>query len=456
MSTPNPLRVAIIGSGPTGFYTAEWLQKEYGSNVQIDMLDRLPTPYGLVRGGVAPDHQKIKSVTAIYDKIAAQPGFRYLGNVEYGRDLSLADLQQHYHQVVFCTGAQTDRSMGIPGEDLEGSYAATEFVGWYNGHPDYRDRTFRLDAERVAVVGVGNVAVDVARILCRTPEELAATDIADYALEALKQSAVKEVVMIGRRGPAQAAFTLVEVRELGEMSGAEPSVSPRDMELDPASEKEIAADKMTAKKVEVLKEFSQRAPAGKPKKLSIRFLESPVEILADDKGRVRALKLVRNRLVEKDGKVVCEPTGEYEELPVQMVFRSVGYLGVALPGLPFNARSGTVPSDCGKVAELTGVYVAGWIKRGPSGVIGTNKPCAKETVEKMKQDVESGAVNQPASEDLTAFLKGKGVRIVSFQDWERLNKDEVARGQALGRPRLKYTRIPDMIVALESTEVSPA
>ncbi len=451
MSTPNPLRVAIIGSGPTGFYTAEWLQKEFGSNVLVDMIDRLPTPYGLVRGGVAPDHQKIKSVTTIYDKIAGQPGFRYFGNVEYGRDLSLADLQQHYHQIVFCTGAQTDRTMGIPGEDLEGSYAATEFVGWYNGHPDYRDRQFRLDAERVAVVGVGNVAVDVARILCRSTQELATTDIADYALEALESSGVKEVVMLGRRGPAQAAFTLVEVRELGELSISDVSVPPQDMELDASSQAEVAADKMTAKKVDVLKEFSQRQPTGKQRMLKIRFLESPVEIVGDEQGRVKALKLVRNRLAEKDGKVVCEPTGETEELPVQMVFRSVGYLGVALPGLPFNPKTGTVPHDCGKVPDLTGVFVAGWIKRGPSGVIGTNKPCAKETVEKMKE----GSYNEPSGDDLATFLVAKGVRIVSYGDWERLNQDEVSKGQALGRPRLKFTRIPDMLGALD-TEVSKA
>ncbi|GMU55869.1 MAG: NADPH-ferredoxin reductase FprA [Candidatus Xenobia bacterium] len=450
-----PLRVAIVGSGPTGFYTAEWLQKELQSNVRIDMFDRLPTPYGLVRGGVAPDHQKIKSVTAIYDKIAAQPGFRYFGNVEYGRDVTLEDLLAHYHQVVFCTGAQSDRSMGIPGEDLEGSYAATDFVGWYNAHPDYRQHSFRLEAERVAVIGVGNVAVDVARILCRTPEELAATDIAEHALEALKQSGVKEVIMLGRRGPAQAAFTLVEVRELGEMSGADVSVPPADVELDPASLAEVEADKMTAKKVEVLREFSQRAPGGKPRHLSIRFLQSPVEVVGDEQGRVKALKLVRNRLVEKDGKVICQATDQVEELPVQMVFRSVGYLGVALPGLPFDARSGTVPSEGGRVAGLTGVYVAGWIKRGPSGVIGTNKPCGKETVEKMREDREAGKMSAPSSEDMAEFLARKGVRVVSYPDWQRLDQLEVTRGQALGRPRLKYSRIEEMLGALDA-EVSPA
>ncbi len=450
-----PLRVAIVGSGPTGFYTAEWLQKELQSNVRIDMFDRLPTPYGLVRGGVAPDHQKIKSVTAIYDKIAAQPGFRYFGNVEYGRDVTLEELLAHYHQVVFCTGAQSDRSMGIPGEDLEGSYAATDFVGWYNAHPDYRQSSFRLDAERVAVIGVGNVAVDVARILCRTNEELSATDIAEHALEALKQSGVKEVVMIGRRGPAQAAFTLVEVRELGEMIGADVSVPPADMELDPASLAEMQADKMTGKKVEVLREFSQRAREGKPRHLSIRFLQSPVEVVGDEQGRVKALKLVRNRLVEKDGKVTCQATDEVEELPVQMVFRSVGYLGTALPGLPFDSRSGTVPSEGGRVAGQTGVYVAGWIKRGPSGVIGTNKPCAKETVEKMKEDREAGKMSAPGSEDMAEFLARKGVRAVSYPDWQRLDRLEVSRGQALGRPRLKYSRIEEMLGALDA-EVSPA
>ncbi|MEW6280264.1 MAG: FAD-dependent oxidoreductase [Candidatus Eremiobacterota bacterium] len=443
----NPLKVAVIGAGPTGFYTAEWLQKDYGEGVRVDMFDRLPTPFGLVRGGVAPDHQKIKSVTAIYDKIAAHPGFRYFGNVEVGRDLSLDDLKRCYHQVVYCTGAQTDRSMGIPGEDLQGSYAATEFVGWYNGHPDYRDRTFNLQAESVAVVGVGNVAVDVARILCRTPEELATTDIADYALEALTHSRIREVTMLGRRGPAQAAFTLVEVRELGELSAADALVPAEDMELDPASQAEVAADKMTGKKVEVLREFSRRTPSGKPRVLNLRFLWSPVEVLGDDQGRVRALKLVRNVLAEENGKVVCRPTERVEELPVQMVFRSVGYKGVALPDLPFDARSGTVPNDRGRT-EVPGVYVAGWIKRGPSGVIGTNKPCAKETVETMKQD---GTVLSPTGGDIQDLLKERGIRAVTYPAWQELDKLEVARGQAQGRPRVKFTTVEEMLQAVHGS-----
>ena len=262
-----PLRVAIIGAGPTGFYAADHLLKQKGHVVEVDLFDRLPTPYGLVRAGVAPDHQKIKSVTAAFDKVAAHPRFRFFGGVEFGRDLTAADLRRHYHQIVYTTGAQTDRRMGIPGEDLKGSHPATEFVAWYNGHPDYRDLRFDLSHERAAVVGVGNVAVDVARILCRSAEELAKTDIADYALEALRKSRIKEVYLLGRRGPAQAAFTNPEVKELGELADADVSVVPDEVELDPLSRAALRAnpDRATAKKVEILQGYALRKPSGKSK-----------------------------------------------------------------------------------------------------------------------------------------------------------------------------------------------
>src|SRR5512132_1203104 len=294
MATPGtdaqPLRVAIVGAGPSGFYAADQLLREKGAVVEVDVLDRLPTPYGLVRAGVAPDHQKIKSVTAAFGKVAAHPRFRFFGGVELGKHVTVEDLRRHYHQIFYCTGAQTDRRMGIPGEDLSGSHPATEFVAWYNGHPDYRDCTFDLTQERVAVVGVGNVAVDGVRILCRTPEELAKTDIADYALEALRKSRVKEVYLLGRRGPAQAAFTNPEVKELGELADADVAARPEEVELDPLSRAAVerSQDRATQKKVDILKEYARRQPTGKSRRLTLRFLVSPVELIGDDAGNVAA------------------------------------------------------------------------------------------------------------------------------------------------------------------------
>ncbi|MBE7557162.1 MAG: FAD-dependent oxidoreductase [Anaerolineales bacterium] len=456
----NPLRVAIIGSGPTGFYAADQLFKQEGLVVQVDMFDRLPTPYGLVRGGVAPDHQKIKSVTAAYDRTAAHPNFRFYGNVELGKHITLDDLRDHYHQIIFCTGAQTDRSMGIPGEELQGSHAATEFVAWYNGHPDYGDCQFDLTQERAAVVGVGNVAVDVARILCRTPEELAATDIADYALAALNRSNIKEVYLLGRRGPAQAAFTNPEIKELGELAGADIYVPPAEAELDELSRAELqrTQDRLALKKVEILQGFAQRPDEDKPRQLVVRFLVSPVEILGDEKGRVRAIKLVKNKLYATEaGTLRAEPTGEYEELPVGMVFRSVGYRGVPLPGVPFNDKWGVIFNNKGRVINpdtqqpVVGEYCAGWIKRGPSGVIGTNKPDAAETVTCMLEDLAQGLTlrpSQPEPAAIEALIRQRQPQYVTYQDWLRLNEIELAKGKELGRPRLKFTRVEDMLAAL--------
>ena len=314
-----PLRVAIVGAGPTGFYTADHLLRNPEVVVEVDMFDRLPTPYGLVRLGVAPDHQKIKFVTNAFDKVAASPRFRFYGGVEFGKDVTLADLQAHYHQIVYCTGAQTDRRMGIPGEDLTGSHPATEFVAWYNGHPDYRDCAFDLSQESVAVVGVGNVAADVVRILCRTPEELATTDIADYALEALRKSRVREVFLLGRRGPAQAAFTNPEIRELGELADADITAIPQEVELDPLSRAAVerSQDRATLKKVEMLREYARRAPTGKSRQLILRFLVSPVELISDGAGRVAAMRLVRNELyATSTGALQPRATDRFEELPV--------------------------------------------------------------------------------------------------------------------------------------------
>ena len=384
-----PLRVAIVGAGPAGYYAADHLLRQDSVVVEVDMIDRLPTPYGLVRAGVAPDHQKIKSVTAAFDKVAAHPRFRFYGGVDFGKDITVADLRRHYHQILYSTGAQTDRRMGIPGEDLKGSHPATEFVAWYNGHPDYRDCRFDLSQERAAVVGVGNVAIDVARILCRSPQELATTDIADHALEALRNSRIKEVYLLGRRGPAQAAFTNPEVKEQGELADADVTARPEEVELDELSRAAVerSQDRAAVKKVEILREYAARKPGGKSKKLIIRFLVSPVELCGNEAGEVMALRLVRNRLeATAAGTLQAKPTDQLETLPVGLVFRSVGYRGVPLPGVPFHESWGVILNEHGRVLDpdtkqpVVGEYAAGWIKRGPTGVIGTNKPDAAQTV----------------------------------------------------------------------------
>ena len=456
----SPLRVAIIGSGPAAFYVAEHLVKRLDSGVAIDMFERLPAPFGLVRFGVAPDHQKIKNVTKVFEKIASRPGFRFFGNVEYGRHVTLLELRRFYHQICFATGAQTDRQLGIPGEDLSGSHAATEFVAWYNGHPDYRQCTFDLSARRVAVIGIGNVAVDVARILCRTPEELATTDIADHALDALRQNRVEEVVMLGRRGPAQAAFTNPEIRELSELEGADLVVREEEIELDELSRAQVEerGQRELQKKLEILRRAAGQSPEGKPRRLTLRFLVSPVELTGDEDGRVTSMRLVRNRLVAGGGgKLRAEATGETEELSVGLVFRSVGYRGVELPDLPFNERWGIVPNEAGRVSRedgsghLSGVYVSGWIKRGPTGVIGTNKPDAGETVGSMLEDLEAGAAPVPPEPDPDAAARLVFERqpdVVSYDSWRRLDELEVAKGRDAGRPRVKYSTVGEMLAAL--------
>jgi ferredoxin/flavodoxin---NADP+ reductase len=458
-SSDNPLRVAIIGAGPAGFYAAEHLFKQKDTAVSVDMFDRLPTPFGLVRAGVAPDHQKIKSVTKIFDRVARKENFRFFGYVEIGKDLSVEDLANHYHQILYTTGAQTDRALNIPGIDLTNSHAATEFVAWYNGHPDYRDYEFDLSQERVAVIGVGNVAVDVCRILCRTPEELAKTDIADYALEALRQSNVKEVYMLGRRGPAQAAFTAPEIKELGEMDDADIIILPEEAELDPLSQAALeGADRGTTRQVEIIQSHAQRGPSTKSRRLHLRFLVSPTELIADENGRVAQMRLVKNELYQTEaGSLRPRATDQYETIPVGLVFRSIGYHGVPVPGVPFNEDWGVIRNEDGRVINdetgqtLSGHYTAGWIKRGPSGVIGTNKPDAAETVEHMLADAEAGKTLQPArpqSEALVDLLAERQPLYFSYDDWLLLDEIEISRGASLGRPRLKFTTIDEMLAAV--------
>jgi ferredoxin/flavodoxin---NADP+ reductase len=456
MLPTTPLTVAIIGTGPSGFYAAEHLLKRH-PGVQIDLFDRLPTPYGLVRGGVAPDHQKIKSVTRIYEKIAANPAVRFFGHVTFGTDLSREDLLRHYHAVIYAVGAPTDRSLGIPGESLAGSHPATDFVGWYNGHPDYRDQQFDLTSPGVVVIGMGNVAVDVVRILARTPEELRTTDIAEHALEALCRSKVRDIYMIGRRGPVQGAFTNPELKELGEMAGADIDVRAADLELDAGSAAVLAStdDKTVEKNLNTLRHFAQLKPSGKARTIHLRFLLSPVELQGH--SRVEQVVLGHNQLVAGNGgDLKAVAAGTTETLASSLVFRSVGYHGVALRGVAFDSKRGVIPNQAGRVLRepgqpAVGEYVVGWIKRGPSGVIGTNKPDAVESTDALLADYGAGALVDPevtSREAIPALLAQRKVRVISWQDWLRLDAQEKSRGEAIGRPRLKYTRIDEMLAVV--------
>ncbi len=440
-----PLRVAVIGSGPSGIYAAEALIKQSAVPVLVDVFDRLPTPYGLVRYGVAPDHQTIKSVTKAMQKVLQDPRVRFFGNVAYGRDLTHADLRRHYDALVYAVGASSDRHLGIPGEELPGSLSATEFVAWYNGHPDYQHLPIRLDAQGVAVVGMGNVAVDVTRILAKSADELSQTDIADHALPVLAESRVTDIFMLGRRGPAQAKFTTKELRELGELHNADVLVRPEELELDEKSAAAIADQPAMLKNLEILREFASRPPAGKPRRVHIRFLVSPVAILGE--GRVQRIRLEKNRLDENLNAV---GTGVFEELEVGMVLRSVGYKGVPLPEVPFDERKGIIPNQGGRVLRegqvAPGEYAAGWIKRGPSGVIGTNKADAAETVRLLLEDAPSlPLAPEPDPQAVTRLLQERGVQAVGLDHWLRLDALECTQGQAQGRPRVKVTSVAKML-----------
>ena len=429
------LRVAIVGSGPAGFYAAGALLAG-DEPAEVDMFERLPTPWGLVRLGVAPDHPKIKSVSRAFEKISARPGFRFFGNVEVGRDVSHEELCEHYDAVVYAVGAQSDRRMGIPGEDLPGSWPATEFVAWYNGHPDYQGLVFDLDVERAVVIGVGNVALDVARMLALTPEELAPTDATDASIAAIGSAPIREIVVVGRRGPAQAAFTTPELSELGELAGADVIVDPADLEgAEPT-------DTNSQRNVGVLREFASRVPAGKPKRIVLRFFASPVAILGEQ--RVEGVELVRNTL---DADLRAVSGDERETLACGLVFRSVGYRGVELPGLPFDERSGTIPNEGGRIAP--GVYCAGWIKRGPTGVIGTNKKDATETVERLLADLRDVPPKGATADEVDAFLDERGIRRVLYAGWLSIDELERAAGEPHGRPRVKLATWDELLAAAE-------
>ena len=446
-----PLRVAVVGSGPAGFYAAGPL---LAAGHEVDMIERLPTPWGLVRLGVAPDHPNLKTVSRAFEKIAAQPGFRFLGNVEAGRDLTHDDLVQLYDAVVYSFGAATDRRLGIPGEDLRGSWAATELVAWYNGHPDYQQLDLDLSAERAVVVGNGNVALDVARMLALTEEELAPTDTTDAAIAAIVGSGIREIVVLGRRGPVQAAWTPPELAELGEMAGADVVVDPAELELDGVSAAELeAADHIRKRNMEVLRGFAARSPEGKPRRIALRFRVSPVAVLGEE--RVEGVELVRNELVpDGRGSVRAQATDEREVLACELVFRSVGYRGLGLAGVPFDETTGTMPNEGGRVhgddgRPLAGVYCAGWIKRGPTGVIGTNKKDATETVETLLADAEAGKIGGTAApaEDVDALLAERRIDAVVYAGWEAIDAAERALGEPHGRPRIKLTSWDELLAA---------
>lgn len=443
-TSERPLRVAVIGSGPSGVYAAEALIKQTQIPAEVDVFDRLPTPYGLVRYGVAPDHLTIKSVTRGFEKTFSDPRVRFLGNVEFGKDLTHTDLKAHYDAIMYTVGASGDRRLGIPGEDLSGSMSATEFVAWYNGHPDAAAREMVLSASGVAVVGVGNVALDVSRILLKTVDELRESDIAPHALEVLESSPVKDVWILGRRGAAQAKFTTKELREFGELSDAEPVVRPEEIAVDEEAEAALT-DNVVKKNLEVIRDFAGRTPESKPRRVHLRFLVSPVEILGDENGNVAGLKIERNTLDDAGNAV---GTGETEVLPVQMVLRSVGYRGVALPGVPFDEKRGVIPNAEGRVEGRTGEYTSGWIKRGPSGVIGTNRKDATDTVAHLIRDAGAGelpAAAQASRADVDALLQQRGVDVYTFADWQALDTHEQAQGQAQGRPRAKVVHRHEML-----------
>jgi ferredoxin/flavodoxin---NADP+ reductase len=448
-----PYHVAIVGSGPSGFFAAASLLKAADTSdeidVAVDMLEMLPTPWGLVRSGVAPDHPKIKSISKQFEKIAQDPRFRFFGNVVLGEHVGPAELAERYDAVIYAIGAQSDRSLKIPGEDLAGSMAAVEFVGWYNAHPHFQETSPDLSGSRAAVVGNGNVALDVARILVTNPDELAHTDIADHALESLRPCGVEEVVIIGRRGPLQTAFTTLELRELADLEGVDVIVDPAQLE-GITDEDAAAAGKTTKQNIKVLRDYAHREPRPGHRRIVFRFLTSPIEIKGE--GKVERIVLGRNELVsDESGRVVAKDTGAREELPVQLVVRSVGYRGMPTPGLPFDDNSGTISNACGRVAGSRNEYVVGWIKRGPTGVIGTNKKDSQDTVDTLIDDLTGAKEGELAdfpedhADKLADWLASRQPKLVTAAHWEIIDRHERAAGEPHGRPRVKLPSLAELL-----------
>ncbi len=457
-----PVRIAVVGSGPSGFYAIAALFKQEEFAVEVDLFDRLPTPFGLVRGGVAPDHQNIKAVVRVYDKLAARPEFRFCGNVKIGVDLTVDALAEHYDQIVFATGNEGERLLRVPGENLPGVHSATAFVGWYNGHPDYRDLEFDLaGCRRALVVGNGNVSMDVTRILAQDPDELASTDIAIHALEALRESTIEEIVVVGRRGAAQAAFTNKEIKEIGALESADLRITAEDAALDELSTRWLdqhPENSNARKNVEYLAEQAKRPPSGAAKRIELRLLVSPSEFIRQE-GRLGAVRLERNELYEAgDGTPRPRGTGRCWTEDFQIAFTAVGYRGLPIPGVAFDEKRGVLANLGGRITDESGAiqpgrYVVGWAKRGPRGLIGSNVADSNETVSLMLEDLREGAfpaAAKPSREAIDRRLADDGLTVVSYDDWKRLDVAEVERGKAAGKVREKFTSVREMMDVLAS------
>lgn len=447
----NPLRVAIVGAGPSGFYSGEALIRS-DVCVEIDLIERLPAPYGLVRSGVAPDHPKLKQAINVYEKIASSnPELNYIGNVTVGEDITVDELRASHHAIILACGAETDRRLNIPGEDLAGSYTATEFVAWYNGHPDYSDRIFDLSHETAVIIGQGNVAADVSRILSKTVDELEFTDISQHALDALAESKIKNICVIGRRGPAQAKFTSKELKEFGELADCDAVVDNDELTLNAASEAELAEkSNASSKKVyDLFTSYAQRQPTGKSRRCYFQFLRSPVDLSGD--GRVEKLTIEHNQLSGEAFKQSAHGTGEKYQLNTGIIFRSIGYRGIAMPCVPFHDSWGVFPNQDGRITDndsiIPQLYTAGWIKRGPSGIIGTNRACAVETVKSLIEDVSKlgSHENKNGRDQVYKILDDRNVRHINYQDWKIIDRIEIERGEDKGKPREKITSIEEML-----------
>lgn len=441
------VKVAIVGSGPAGCYAAAALLKTF-SEIKIDIFDKLFSPYGLVRSGVAPDHSKIKNVQNLFEKTLSDSRCRFFGNVEIGKQITLAELRDYYSAVILTHGAESDRKLGVEGEELTGSHTATEFVAWYNCHPGFKNKNFNLNtAKNIAIIGQGNVAVDVARILAKPVSELEHTDIGIHAIRALKSSAVTNIYVIGRRGPVQAAFTDKELKELGEIPGCDLLIDKNISKLTETDKAELeSADKVKRSNFRILSEFAEKNDTGAKRKLHLLFLSSPVEIIGDDK--VKSLKLEKNTLIGEPGNQKASGTGVFEELDIDLLFRSVGYLGKGIEGIPFDSKKGVYRNNLGRVQDesgnqIKGLYCAGWIKRGPSGVIGTNKACSVETVNSI---IEDGL--GPVDKEIDALVKQKELRAISFADWQKIDAEELRRGAEKGKEREKFVEIEEVFILL--------
>ena len=448
-----PFRVAIVGSGPSGFYAADALFKS-DTAVHVDMFERLPTPFGLVRAAVAPDHAKAKKVQVVFQKIAEKAGFRFVGNVHVGRDVTLDELRAHYDAIIFASGAQTDRRLGIPGEDLPGSHGAKEFVAWYNGHPDYRDCRFDLSHETAVIIGQGNVAIDLARILAKTTDELKHTDIAQHALDALAESRIRDIYLVGRRGPVQAKFTVAELRELGQLAECAVVVKADDLVCGPVCQQELDApeNQHSRKNFAVLQEFAEQPSQGKPRRCHLVFFRSPVELRGTEKLEQVVLEV--NELKGEPSRQRAYGTGELETLDCGLLLRSVGYLGLPIPGVPFDEGAGVFPNADGRLLDgdtpLPGLYAVGWIRRGAIGLIGKNKADSHATVKALLEDLPNlPPCEHPDTAALLERIAGRGVRVVDLDDWRKIDAAEAALGEDKGKPREKFTSVQEMLDVLD-------